>query len=97
MRQQFRRVLHPYDEWHAKAKKLYDRPRWITVGSEEADPTILYAQDWVGDYCDNPGGLSRATALGYWNVIVDRPGIYEIELRCDHVNGPGNDRSIKAE
>ncbi|MEM7143660.1 MAG: arylsulfatase [Verrucomicrobiota bacterium] len=70
-----------YDSWHAEAKKLFDRPRWITIGSKEANPMILYAQDWVGDYCDNPGGLASATARGYWNVIVDREGTYEIELR----------------
>ena len=70
-----------YEQWHAEAKKLFDRRRWITVGSKAANPMILYSQDWVGDYCDNPGGLSAATAHGYWNVDVDREGVYEIELR----------------
>lgn len=70
-----------YDEWYAEAKPLFDRPRWITIGSEEENPLILYAQDWVGDYCDNAGGLSSGTAHGYWNVDVDRAGQYEIELR----------------
>ena len=41
----------------------------------------LYAQDWVGDYCDNPRGLSQSTSRGYWNVIVDQAGEYKIELR----------------
>ena len=70
-----------YEEWHAEARKLFDRERWITIGSKQANRVILYSQDWVGDYCDNPGGLTRATAKGYWNVVVDRPGDYEIELR----------------
>ena len=70
-----------YEAWHAEARALFDRPRWIIIGSEAANPVILYSQDWVGDYCDNPGGLRRATAQGYWNVIVARPGVYEIELR----------------
>lgn len=70
-----------YEEWHKEAKQLFDRRRWITVGSEASNPMILYSQDWVGDYCDNPGGLSAATAHGYWNVDVDREGVYEIELR----------------
>ncbi|MEM1296807.1 MAG: sulfatase-like hydrolase/transferase, partial [Verrucomicrobiota bacterium] len=70
-----------YDSWYEKAKPLFDRPRWITIGSESANAVILYSQDWVGDYCDNPGGLRRATAQGYWNVIVDRGGTYEIGLR----------------
>ena len=63
-----------YDKWHAEAKPLFDRPRWITIGREAEPDSILYAQDWVGDYCDNPRGLSQATAQGYWNVIVDREG-----------------------
>ena len=70
-----------YEAWYAEAKPLFDRPRWITIGSEKEDPQTLYAQDWVGDYCDNAGGLSSGTAHGYWNVDVDRAGIYEIELR----------------
>ena len=70
-----------YEEWYVEAKELFDRRRWISVGTEAANPMILYSQDWVGDYCDNPGGLSAATAHGYWNVDVDREGVYEIELR----------------
>ncbi|MEM7015028.1 MAG: sulfatase, partial [Verrucomicrobiota bacterium] len=70
-----------YEEWHVEAKELYDRPRWITIGNEAENPLVLYSQDWVGDYCDNPGGLSAATAHGYWNVDVHRAGVYEIELR----------------
>ena len=62
-------------------RPLFDRERWITVGSEDADPMILYAQDWVGGYCDNPRNLAAATAQGYWNVDVDRAGVYEVELR----------------
>ena len=27
-----------YDAWHAEAKSLFDKPRWITVGSEAANP-----------------------------------------------------------
>jgi sucrose-6-phosphate hydrolase SacC (GH32 family) len=70
-----------YEKWHAEAKPIFDLPRWITIGSEEENPLILYAQDWVGDYCDNSGGLSSGTGHGSWNIDVDRAGIYEIELR----------------
>jgi len=70
-----------YEEWHTEARQLFNRKRWITIGSKQANPMVLYAQDRVGDYCDNPRGLTTATATGYCNVIVDRPGTYEIELR----------------
>ena len=74
-------MIAHYDAWHKQARPLFDKPRWITIGSTAANPMILYAQDWVGDYCDNRGGLFRGTGVGYWNIIVDRPGIYELELR----------------
>ncbi|MBG87454.1 MAG: arylsulfatase [Verrucomicrobiales bacterium] len=70
-----------YDAWHKEAAPLYEKIRWIHVGSPESNPTVLYAQDWTGDYCDNRGGLTRATAKGYWEVIVDRAGTYELEMR----------------
>lgn len=70
-----------YEQWHAEARVLFDRKRWITIGSETANPMMVYSQDWVGDYCDNPRGLSQSIAEGYWNVIVDTAGVYEIELR----------------
>ena len=70
-----------YEAWHAEARKLFDRRRWITIGGIEANPMTLYSQDWVGDYCDNPRGLSQSTAHGFWDVIVDREGVYQIELR----------------
>ena len=70
-----------YEKWHAEARKLFDQERWITIGDRQANPMMLYSQDWVGDYCDNPRGLFQSTARGYWNVIVDRAGVYEIELR----------------
>jgi arylsulfatase len=70
-----------YETWHSEARPLFDRERWITLGSEASDSTILYAQDWVGDYCDNPGGLRKGDAQGYWNVAVDRAGVYEVTLR----------------
>ncbi len=35
----------------------------------------------LADYCDNRGGLTSATARGYWNVRVDQKGIFELELR----------------
>ncbi|MCH7228132.1 arylsulfatase [Haloferula sp. A504] len=70
-----------YDSWYAEARPLFDRPRWITIGSVPEPSSILYAQDWTGGFCDNGGGLNRATATGYWNVIVDRAGVYQVELR----------------
>ncbi|MCP4855836.1 MAG: arylsulfatase [Fuerstiella sp.] len=70
-----------YDAWHAEASRLFDIPRWIKVGTEQQNPMMLYAQDWVGDYCDNRGGLTAGRAVGYWNVDVETAGSYELNLR----------------
>jgi arylsulfatase len=70
-----------YDAWYARAKPLFDRQRYIVLGSDEANPMILYASDWQGSYCDNRGGLTGANGNGYWDVIVDKDGEYSFELR----------------
>ncbi len=70
-----------YDAWHAEARRLFDIPRWIKVGTRPQNSMMLYAQDWVGDYCDNRGGLTKGTAVGYWNIDVEAAGQYELELR----------------
>lgn len=70
-----------YDGWYAEAKELFDQKRWITLGSRRANPVTLFSQDWVGDYCDNPRGLSQCTSQGYWNVVVERAGTYQVSLR----------------
>ncbi|MEM1186139.1 MAG: sulfatase-like hydrolase/transferase [Planctomycetota bacterium] len=70
-----------YDEWYQEAKPQFDIERWIRVSTDEQEPMLLYAQDWVGDYCDNRGGLTTATAVGYWNIEVATSGVFDIELR----------------
>ncbi len=70
-----------YDAWYKEARVLFDIPRYITIGSEQANPTTLFSDDWVGDYCDNRSGLFRGQPTGYWNVIVAKEGNYQFELR----------------
>ncbi|MEO1497028.1 MAG: arylsulfatase [Planctomycetota bacterium] len=76
-----REMREHYEAWYAESRPLYDTPRWIRVGAEGENPMRLYAQDWVGDYCDNRGGLMQATGVGYWDIEVERAGAYEFELR----------------
>jgi hypothetical protein len=70
-----------YSNWFKEAKPLFDIPRYTLIGSNQATSLTLYASDWVGDYCDNRGGLISAKGKGYWDLIVERDGEYEIELR----------------
>ena len=70
-----------YDAWYASAKPLFDLPRPITIGAAQANPQTLYANDWQGDYCDNRKNLVQGDATGTWDLIVERDGAYEFELR----------------
>ena len=70
-----------YDQWYAEVRPKFETPRYIIIGSKAAESVILYASDWQGDYCDNRGGLTKANGVGYWDLIVDRAGTYEMELR----------------
>jgi arylsulfatase len=69
-----------YDEWYREAGKLYERKRFITVGSEHSNPAILFANDWTGDYCDYVKQLYYAEDQGHFNIEVERPGEYEFRL-----------------
>ncbi|MCX6998037.1 MAG: arylsulfatase [Kiritimatiellaeota bacterium] len=75
-----RKMRDYYDKWYAESKRLFDKPRDITIGSDAGNPNTLYASDWDGSYCDNQHGLSTG-GRGCWDVIVDRDGTYEFELR----------------
>lgn len=74
------KMLDHYDEWYGAVKADFDRKRYIIIGSANANPLMLYASDWDGDYCDNPGRLLRANGNGQWDLIVEESGNYEIEL-----------------
>ncbi len=70
-----------YGKWYGGARPMFDLPRHVTIGSDAANPTILYASDWQGSYCDNWSGLSQARGTGSWDVIVEKAGTYAFELR----------------
>ncbi|WP_372743950.1 arylsulfatase [Lutibacter sp.] len=69
-----------YNNWYKDVKPEFEVKRDIIIGSEKANPLMLYASDWDGDYCDNPGRLIRANGNGFWDLIVENEGTYEIEL-----------------
>ncbi|MBW8034695.1 MAG: arylsulfatase [Planctomycetes bacterium] len=76
-----KRMTAHYDEWFKGAREIFNKPRYIIVGSDKEKSLTLYANDWQGGYCDNRGGLIRANSNGYWDLIVDQSGSYEVELR----------------
>jgi len=74
------RMRAHYQQWWKDVQPaLKDTPP-ILLGADEANPTILYASDWRGDYADNWGGLRGGNKKGNWNVRVTRPGDYRLTL-----------------
>jgi hypothetical protein len=54
----------------------------IVIGSDAENPIQLSPADWQDVFLDQGAQIRRGhRANGAWNVIVDREGDYEIELR----------------
>ena len=70
-----------YEEWYEETTPLFAEVRNIHLGNQASNPIMLYSNDWVGGYCDNPPNLVAANKTGYWDVVVEQAGEYEIELR----------------
>jgi len=73
-----------YEQWWAKAYPLFEQKRYIHVGSEKANPVMLYSCDWHGSYADNFGNLAAGNQIGSWDVAVEREGQYRITLSRWH-------------
>jgi len=73
-----------YEKWWAKTNPLFKQRRYIHLGSEKANPVMLYSSDWRGSYADNFGNLSRGNQIGCWDVLVERKGEYKITLSRWH-------------
>ena len=89
---QNRNIIHEYPDiatsmrnhyvrWYDNVRTDFEKERYIHIGNANNNSVTLFASDWVGGYCDNTSGLINADASGYWNVIVEQDGKYEIELR----------------
>ena len=73
-----------YERWWTKTEPLFRQKRYIHLGSEKANPVMLYSSDWQGSYADNFGNLSKGNQIGYWDVLIERGGEYEITLSRWH-------------
>ncbi len=76
-----KRMQEHYAAWWARVRPQFEQTRYIHLGSDVANPTMLYSSDWQGAYADNFGNLAAGNGIGYWHVIVKRDGTYEITLR----------------
>ncbi len=71
-----------YEQWWAGIEpRLYDFSP-ISLGAPQENPVTLSAADWANVYCDNMQNLRSGKEVNSeWNVLVEQPGEYEIELR----------------
>ncbi len=71
-----------YDAWWAKVAPRLNEHSPITVGATAEDPTQLSPADWADSFLDQGAQVrSGLRRNGAWNVVVERAGAYEIELR----------------
>jgi len=69
-----------YEKWWKGVQGPFAETRWILLGSEKANPVVLYSSDWDGMYADNRPNLIAGKAKGAWTVKVERPGRYRFTL-----------------
>ena len=71
------RMRRGYEEWFADVSSGGFEPGVIHLGSEVEPATTLSRFDWRGDYDER----AAEDSLGYWPVVIERPGTYDIALR----------------
>lgn len=96
------RLREAYLRWFrdVSATRGYDPPR-IVLGAEAAPAVVLTRQDWRG-----PRAGWEDTALGHWEVAVERGGTYRVTLALQpgptpcrahlRIDGVVRERSVRA-
>ena len=71
-----------YQQWWDRIAPTVNEHNAITVGADAENPLQLSPCDWQDSFLDQGRQVLRGTHRnGLWNIVVDRPGEYEIELR----------------
>ena len=69
-------------KWWKGVKDIANEPQRIVIGNENENPTMLTACEWMDVFVDQQAQVRRGVKRNsYWNLLVDRAGEYEIELR----------------
>ena len=86
------------DTWWKDVKDDANKIQRIIIGSPKENPMMLSSCDWYNIFVDMQKQVRNgAKKSGYWQVIVDKPGTYEFELRRWPVeSGYGLNDSIPA-
>lgn len=71
-----------YDKWWAGVAPRVNQLSAITIGAKAENPCQLSPADWADSFFDQGAQVrSGLRRNGAWNVVVERAGAYEIELR----------------
>ncbi|MEP1643201.1 arylsulfatase [Rhodopirellula bahusiensis] len=68
--------------WWDGVKDDVMTPERVVVGSEQENPSLLTACEWLDIFVDQQVQIRRGVRKnGVWHLIVDQPGTYEFALR----------------
>lgn len=75
-----------YDRWWDSMADSFNDTVVIVLGNDRENPATLTAHDWFLDQENAPWNHSdiraeKGARTGFWNVKIDQPGRYKIELR----------------
>ncbi len=75
-----------YEDWWSSMVESFKDDVEIVVGNDKENPATLTAHDWFlhKEYSPwNHSGIrsQKGAKTGFWNIKVDQPGRYKIELR----------------
>ena len=80
-----------YDQWWAGIAPRVNEYSAIIVGAKAENPSLLSPSDWEDSFLDQGAQIRKGMKRnGAWNIVVDRSGTYQIELRrwAVEVNAP---------
>ncbi len=80
------RLRQAYEAWWDSMVDSFKDDVEIVIGNEQENPATLTAHDWLLDEGFSPWNQAAIRAkteapTGFWNIRVDQPGRYRIELR----------------
>lgn len=69
-------------EWWTKVDSTVNKPERIIIGSDEENPLLLTACDWLDVFVDQQKQVKRGVQKNsYWLLDIAKDGIYEFQLR----------------
>lgn len=71
-----------YQHWWSRVEPRVNEFSPVVIGSDRENPSVLSPAEWEGVNLDTSRQIRQAKrGNGRWNLLVDRPGRYEITLR----------------